>query len=245
MRVPPRGAEEARAQMLELFPNGFAEVARSDGLELVVYTDEAGEERARAVFPHLVAVPFSQGWEEEWKRFHRPVRVGPLWIGPPWRTPAADATAVVIDPGRAFGTGSHGTTRLCLRFLLALERGSLLDAGCGSGVLAIAGAKLGFTPVTALDNDPQAVEAAERNAAANGVSLDIRLADALVEELPRANVVVANIALDAVQRLAPGLSCERLVTSGYLRSQSPELPGFRHLARRRAREWAADLFARE
>ena len=102
-------------------------------------------------------------------QFHKPVRVGRLWIGPPWEEPDADAIAVVIDPGRAFGTGGHPTTQLCLELLEAEERGSVLDVGCGSGVLSIAAAKLGFAPVLAFDFDPQAVEASERNAADNGV----------------------------------------------------------------------------
>ena len=81
----------------------------------------------------------------------------------------------VVDPGRAFGTGGHATTRLCLELLDGVERGSLLDVGCGSGVLAIAAARLGFGPVLALDHDPAALEATKRNAAANGVELDAQV----------------------------------------------------------------------
>ena len=86
--------------------------------------------------------------------------MGPLWIGPPWESAPADALAVVIDPGRAFGTGAHATTRLCLELLLDAPRGSVLDVGCGSGVLAIAAARLGFGPVAAVDVDEIAVDAA-------------------------------------------------------------------------------------
>src|SRR5947207_2398002 len=89
---------------------------------------------------------------------------------------AADGLAeVVIDPGQAFGTGGHATTRLCLELLLTLEPGgAVVDVGCGSGVLAISAAKLGWSPLTALDHDPAAVEAARANAAVNGVALDVR-----------------------------------------------------------------------
>ena len=84
------------------------------------------------------AADVEDGWEDRWRKFHRPVRVGRLWVGPPWETPPADALAVVIDPGRAFGTGAHPTTQLCLELLQELEPGSLLDVGCGSGVLSVA-----------------------------------------------------------------------------------------------------------
>ncbi len=99
----------------------------------------------------------------------------------------------MIDPGRAFGTGGHATTRLCLQLLLELEPSSLLDIGCGSGVLAVCAARLGFSPVTALDVEDAALEATRRNANANGVDLDVRLADALAEPLPRAEAVTANV----------------------------------------------------
>src|SRR5207302_10084289 len=105
-------------------------------------------------------------WRDRWMAFHRPVLIGPIWIGPPWCEPPADAISIVIEPGRAFGTGAHATTRLCIELLLELERGSLVDLGCGSGVLAIAAAKLWSSPVLALDSDQGAVAATAANAAA-------------------------------------------------------------------------------
>jgi ribosomal protein L11 methyltransferase len=152
---------------------------------------------------------------------------------------------VVVDPGRAFGTGGHPTTRLCLELLLELERGSLLDVGCGSGVVAIAAARLGFDPIVALDHDPAALEATQRNAAANGVLLELRLADALADPLPAADVAVANVSGEIVRRLARGLDAAAVVASGYLERDEPELPGFRRQQRRTAGGWAADLFRRE
>ncbi len=118
------------------------------------------------------------GWEERWKRFHSPVLVAErIWVRPPWEEPLdrADVIDLVIDPGRAFGTGAHPTTRLCLELLVGLagegSPGSLCDLGCGSGVLSIGAARLGFAPVVALDADRLAVEATALNAGANGVSL--------------------------------------------------------------------------
>jgi ribosomal protein L11 methyltransferase len=231
--------------MLELFPQGFEELDRADGVELVAYTDASGEERLWAAFGQVAAEDVAGGWEERWRDFHRPVRVGSLWIGPPWEEPPPDADAVVVDPGRAFGTGGHATTRLCLELLAELGRGSLLDVGCGSGVLAIAAARLGYAPVTALDHDESAIEATRRNAVANAVELDCRLADAFDGELPATDVALVNISPEAVAQLLPLLAARTVVTSGYLERDRPEANGFRHERRLAADGWAADVFRRE
>jgi ribosomal protein L11 methyltransferase len=151
----------------------------------------------------------------------------------------------VIDPGRAFGTGSHPTTRLCLGFLTDLEPSSLLDAGCGSGVLSIAAAKLGFEPIVAIDVDPAAVEAARRNALANGVEVDVRQGDAREENLPGTELVLANMSLAAVEAVASRMAARRLVTAGYFHSRMPNVSGFIHRERRIDGGWAADLFERQ
>lgn len=229
--------------MLELFPEGFEEVERPDGVELAAYTTAAGEERLWQVFGGARAHDVDADWDVRWRDFHRPVRIGPLWVGPPWEEPDDGATAVVVDPGRAFGTGAHPTTRLCLELLLDAERGSLLDVGCGSGVLSIAAALVGFGPVVAVDVEAASIEATEANAAVNGVRLDARRVDA-DEPLPPAEVAVANISLDAVLRLPGRVDAPVLVTSGYLAAERPELPGWVHADRREADGWAADLHRR-
>jgi ribosomal protein L11 methyltransferase len=232
--------------MLELFPEGFEEVDRDDGVELVGYTDGSGEERMWLAFGATTARDVSLGWEERWRDFHRPVIVDGLWIGPPWEEAPADRPTVVIDPGRAFGTGGHETTRLTLRLLNRLDRrGSLLDVGCGSGVLSIAAARLGFWPITAVDVDAQAVAATLRNAAANNVRLRAHVADALTDEVPPANVAIANVTFEIAVAVAPRVDATRLVTSGYLVSDGPPpLEGFVHVERLTENGWAADAYAR-
>jgi ribosomal protein L11 methyltransferase len=211
-------------------------------LELAVYGDAA--ERVLGAFPDALLTEVEAGWEDRWREFHRPVRIGPLWVGPPWETPPDGALAVVVDPGRAFGTGAHPTTRLCLELLLDLPRTSLLDVGCGSGVLAIAAAQLGFGPVTAIDLEEPAVQATRANAATNGVAVEVRLIDALVGSLPDAEMVVANIALAPVSLLGERIAAGMFVTSGYLVADRPRPAGYEHRERRELDGWAADLFDR-
>jgi ribosomal protein L11 methyltransferase len=242
--VVPREQEEvAVARLLELFPAGAQIEYRQGGTVAVSAYLPADElARVREEVPDATLTPVDEGWEDAWRRFHVPVAIGPLWVGPPWETPPPALDAVVIDPGRAFGTGAHETTRLCVELLLDLPPASLLDIGCGSGVLAIAAAKLGYGPVQAVDVEQASVEATTENARVNGVDVEAWCADALVDELPPAGVVVANILLGAVEAVAPRVSCERLVTSGYLRADRPLLPGYAHLARREHERWAADLW---
>jgi ribosomal protein L11 methyltransferase len=242
VRVPLARAEEARAVMLELFPEGFEEVDHELDLELAAYAGPGAEERFWQVFGPGAAAEVEPGWQEAWKRFHRPVRVGRLWLGPPWEDPDPDAVPVVIDPGLAFGTGAHATTRLCLELLLERPPTSVLDLGCGSGVLSVAAAQLGFRPVTALDVDPQAVEAARENADRNGAEITVSQADVFADQLPDAQLSLANITLEGVELLAPRLKGAELIASGYLAAERPAPTGWRHWERREADGWAADLF---
>lgn len=240
--MPLDAAETLRAQFVELAPEGFEESELAGALELAVYGLAA--ERVLAAFPVASVTEVADGWEDRWREFHHAVRIGPLWVGPPWDSPENGATAIVIDPGRAFGTGAHATTRLCLGLLIDRPRGSLLDLGCGSGVLAIAAARLGFGPVVALDVDPVAVEIAKENALANGVEIELGLADARTAELPATDLAVANVALADVEALAPRLTARSAITSGYLGSDFPALAGYAPLERRELDGWAADLFER-
>jgi ribosomal protein L11 methyltransferase len=148
----------------------------------------------------------------------------------------------VIDPGRAFGTGAHPSTRLCLELLLEQQRCSVLDVGCGSGVISIAAAKLGFAPVVGVDVDAVAVEVTQANAVANGVAVAAEAVDASAGPLPPAGLAVANISLALVEAAAEGLRSPRVVTAGYLASDRPRLPGFDHVGHRELDGWGADVF---
>lgn len=232
--------------MLELFPQGFEEVERRGVLELAAYTDAAGATGMWRAFGEYAWSEVPEDWQDRWREFHRAVEVAGVWVGPPWLDPPADGIAVVIDPGRAFGTGAHPTTQACLELLaeLAASGGSVLDVGCGSGVLSIAAAKLGFAPVIALDHDEVTVETARRNARVNSVDIEVRLLEALADPLPAVDIAVANISATILEALAPRVDAALLVTSGYLASDAPEISAFVHRERRERDGWAADLWAR-
>ena len=174
-------------------------------------------------------------WAERWREFHRPLVLGDaLTVRPPWEPAARTRLDVVIDPGQAFGTGAHATTALCLELLLQARHEdampaepSCVDLGCGSGVLAIVAAQLGFAPVIALDFDPLAVAAAQENARRNGVVIDVRRFDLRDGQVPDAELVVANVLAppllawaSAQRRLPP-----RLILSGLLATEADRVAG--------------------
>jgi ribosomal protein L11 methyltransferase len=237
-------AEPARARFLDLFPDGFEEASTTDGIDLTAYTDESGERRVRAAFDSVVTRRVEPGWEDRWREFHRPVVVGGLWVGPPWERPPAGTTSVIVEPARAFGTGAHPTTRACIELLARCKRGSVLDVGCGSGVLSIAARKLGFEPVLALDVDPVAVEATRSNAERNGVEIDVRVGDALRDELPEADVLLANIELRAVEAVLARWEGRCAIASGYLVREALRAPGWERELRLELEGWAAERFWR-
>ena len=147
-------------------------------------------------------------WRDALRDFHQPVVAGRVRVRPPWVAPLAGMHDVVIDPGMAFGTGQHPTTRTALELLQRVpDRAAVLDAGCGSGILAIAARRLGFGPVTAIDFDPDSVAATARAARANMVdAVDVRRATIGEDPLPVAPVLLANITLEVLRVLAAQLA---------------------------------------
>lgn len=253
LRVRREQAEVALAELLALAPAGVEETELDGGLVEYAIYGPPGE------LPELPALQVAAGdalvdvettevpgdWAERWRRFHRPVLIADrLHVRPPW------VEDVVIDPGQAFGTGAHDTTRLCLELLLTLEpRGPLADVGCGSGVLGIAAAKLGWGPVLALDHEAAAVEATRANAAANGVQVEARRWDLRSDPLPDAPIVLANLVRPLLLRYAERIERPpaRLLASGLLPEEAEEVAaafarhGLRERARRASAEWAALL----
>jgi ribosomal protein L11 methyltransferase len=262
VRVRRADAELALAELLALAPAGVEETELGDEVEYAIYgapgeLPELGDVEAAAggALMSVSSREVADDWAERWKSFHRPLELGDaLVVRPPWSPPAAgQALDVVIDPGQAFGTGAHATTRGCLELLLELEPGGpLLDVGCGSGVLAIAAAKLGWGPVTAVDHDPLAVAATEANAAANGVTLEARRLDVRAEPLPVAPTVLANLLRPLLLAVAERMkdAPDRLVASGLLTAEAGEVAAaFHHLrlgetARRERDGWASLLLKR-
>ncbi|HEX4009386.1 MAG TPA: 50S ribosomal protein L11 methyltransferase [Solirubrobacteraceae bacterium] len=261
VRVHRRQAELVLAELLELAPSGVEEVeVGPDVIEYAVY-GAPGElpalpdlrAAAGGAYVDIHTEEIADDWSERWRSFHRPLVIGDrLTVRPPWEPPGDTALDVVVDPGQAFGTGAHATTRLCLELMLEQHpRGSLIDLGCGSGVLAIVAAKLGWDPVTALDYDRAATVATTENAARNGVGLEVRELDLRHEQVPRSDLVVANVLAPpllgwaAFQReLAP-----RLILGGLLATEADRVAeafasrGRHALQRRVSGEWAALLLA--
>ena len=222
--------------LLELAPSGLEQVDGDGWVEYALYgapgelpslPEGEADVGGRRVSVRGEEVP--DDWAERWKRFHVPVLIGGrLYVRPPWEQPAVrpGVAEIVIDPAQAFGTGAHPTTRLCLELLLEIEpRDSFADLGCGSGVLAIAAAKLGFAPVAAFDSDRGAIDATRANARDNAVVLDrVERWDLRREPPPAARTVAANLMRPLLLQLAPRLEQpDALIVSGLLEEEADEV----------------------
>jgi len=266
VRVARANADSALAELLSFSPAGVEEIDDDpDTIEYVLY-GASGELPSlhalkASVGDALVEVSTSEiadDWSSRWRSFHQPIEIaGRLYVRPPWHPPPRNGALldIVIDPGQAFGTGSHATTRLCLEYLAALAgageaRGALLDLGTGSGVLAIAAAKLGFSPVSGVDHEIESVAAARENAAVNGVAVECSRLDLLRDELPVAPTMTANLLAPLLLDLARRLPAPpaRLIASGLLTNQLDEVAaafehrhGMAERTRRHEGEWSALL----
>ena len=274
LRVRCQDAEIALAELLELAPSGVEERDLGDVVEYAVY-GAPGElptlpdlrARAGGALVEITTEELPDGWDERWKAFHRPVEVHAggraLRVRPPWEPPLCEGSVeeLVIDPAQAFGTGAHHTTRLCLQLLLEMIEpgppGACVDLGCGSGVLAIAAARLGWAPVLGIDNEAESVRATLDNAAVNGVTVGVRMHDLLRDgPAPAAPIVLANLLRGLLLHIAEdgfadGVLPERMVASGLLAHEADEVSeafaqrlGLRETARRHGGEWAALLLER-
>lgn len=243
IRCRAENAELTLAQLMDLAPSGVEEVRAGEFVEYAVYgpPGEVPElpDLQAAVGDDLVSVSTTEvadDWHERWKQFHGTVSVGDdergrVVLRPTWEDATAEDAGVVeivLDPGQAFGTGSHPTTRLCLDLTLDLHAGGeVVDLGCGSGVLAIAAALRGFSPVRAYDFDPLAVEASRENARRNGIELAVEHADLRVSLPPLAPVVFANLMrpllLEVAGQLPSDHPLEHMILSGLLDEEADEI----------------------
>lgn len=264
VRCEPEYAEHVLANLLELAPNGVEEERGPGWIEFAIYgppgeVPELGELQA-AAGGSLVDVTTSSvpdDWADRWTDFHRPIEVGGrIGVRPSWWDAKDGLLDVVVDPGRAFGTGGHPTTRLSLALLLVLEEageasGPLADWGTGSGVLAIAAGKLGWGPVSACDREPASLEAAAANAEANGVEVALSRVDVRESAPPLAPTVVANLTAGLLRECARHLlgaqAPRALVCSGMLATETEAVSanfaaaGLAVVERRVEGDWASLL----
>lgn len=263
LRVRREDAELVLAELLELAPSGVEELDIDlDTVEYAVYGSpgelpELPDLRAAAggALIDVRTTEVADDWADRWREFHRPLVLGDrLAVRPPWEPPQGTALEIVIDPARAFGTGAHPTTRLCLELLLDLPAGGgpAIDLGCGSGVLAIAAAMLGHTPVLALDYDQLAVDATIQNAGVNGVAelVETRKFSLIDEPVPPAPLVLANLLrplLLAWSAKMAGTAHRWIIASGLLEQEADGISasirshGYRERRRLVRGEWAALL----
>jgi ribosomal protein L11 methyltransferase len=265
VRCAPEQAELVLAELTVLAPNGVEEERGPGYVEYAIYGGE-GElpelgDLDAAIGGGRVEVSATEipdDWADRWRDFHKPLLVAErLWLRPSWEPRHEGAIDVVVDPGQAFGTGAHPTTRLCLELLCELEGegeagGELVDLGTGSGVLAIAAAKLGWSPIRGYDHEPAALEVAAANAEANGASFALERTN-LRERLPDlAPTVVANMTAPILRAVAGQMETPPrvLVCSGLLPSEQDEVAavfasvGLSEDQRRQDGDWAALLLRR-
>ena len=208
IRVRAQDAEIAFARLEPVLAAGVEEVELDDLVEFAVYGDALpSDEEVRALagdaVVELVRSRMDSGWALAWQDHLTPVSIGALTVRPPWIEGGIDD--LVIDPGPSFGAASHPTTRLCLELLQETPPTGLADWGAGSGVLAIAGARLGFTPVVAVELDILAAHVARRNAARNGAAVEVVEGD-VTADAPWAPTIVANLTLPLLVAVAAGVS---------------------------------------
>jgi ribosomal protein L11 methyltransferase len=268
VRVARERAELVAAELLVLSPGGLEERELEGGLvELAIYgaageLPEPGEVRAAIgdAIVDVVTTVVPDDWEERWRQWHRSLDVGPLRVRPPWEPPREGALDIVIDPGQAFGTGAHPSTRLTLALLVDVVRaggaaprpGPLADWGCGSGVLSVAAAKLGFEPVLACDHEAPAVEATIVAAERNDVAIEVSRCDLRRTPGPWAPTVTANLVRPLLLEIAAAMERppERLLASGLEVGEVDEVAaafarhGLALAARRDGDGWSAILLER-
>ena len=259
IRVPTEHADAVLGELVALAPGGFEQVDGEGFVEFALYGAPGelpdlppGPAHIGGAEVHVSATELGDDWADRWREFHKPAQIEGIHVRAPWHEPASEGIDIMIDPAQAFGTGAHPTTRMCLELLQELPAGgALVDLGCGSGVLAIAAAKLGFRPITAVDHELAAIEATSANARDNGVTLErVERRDLRAEPGPLEAVTVANLVRPLLLRVAELLpeQPETLIVSGLLEGEEDEVAAafapLRERRRLRLQGWSALLLSR-
>jgi ribosomal protein L11 methyltransferase len=266
VRCGPEAADAVLAELLALAPGGVEQEDGPGWVEYAIYgapgeLPELGSVQALAGEDRIEvrSEEIPDDWADRWRDFHEPVLIGGrVLVRPSWLAPEGEAPAVqvVVDPGQAFGTGAHPTTRMSIELLLELAEadgahGTLVDLGTGSGVLAVTAAKLGFHPVLAVDQERAALEATRANARANGVELEVARVNLREGIPPLGETVIANLTAPLLIEVAERIRDRQdwipraLVCSGLLHREEDAVAaafgeaGLAVRADRRSADWSA------
>jgi ribosomal protein L11 methyltransferase len=253
-----------RSGLDAFFPRSGNDKSLRREVERYVEINERGSKRAQR--PRLQwKIIKAENWEQSWKRFIKPRRVGKnFWVTPPWLTPPKfrRRRVITIEPGMAFGTGTHATTRGCMEFIewvaerMGCKKFTALDVGTGSGLLAIALAFLGATEIWAIDNDPVALNVARENLRANDVADRVRVSGTDLSRIRRTfAVVVANLTAETILDIASALENRVapkgfMILSGILQQKAGAVvrrfrADFQIIERRRRQQWMTLLLQRK
>lgn len=240
VKCRPDVAEMVLAELVQISPGGVEEEAGPGWIEYAIYGAEgelpdlgAVEAAAGDELVEITSERIPDDWADRWRDFHEPTVVadGRVVIRPAWHeNPEPGALDVVIDPGQAFGTGAHPTTRMCVDMLVFLAdqghaEGALVDLGTGSAVLAIVAAKLGWSPILGVDHEAAALVAAAENARANGVQLEVRRMNLRENPPPPATTIVANLVAPVLRDVAVLITDppRTLIISGLLTDEAEDV----------------------
>jgi ribosomal protein L11 methyltransferase len=266
VRCRPEQAELVLAELVQLAPGGVEEEAGQGWVEYAIYGAEGelpdlGQVKAAAgeSLVEITSERIPDDWADRWRDFHEPTVLadGRVVIRPAWReSPEPDALDVLIDPGQAFGTGAHPTTRMCVDMLVWLSdrgqaSGPLVDLGTGSAVLAIVAVKLGFSPVLGVDHEEAALKAAGENACLNDAEISFERINLRADPAPSAPTIVANLTAPVLRDVAARLTepPHTLILSGLLTGEADHVAsefgphGLRTAERLDSGDWSALLLS--
>ena len=195
------------------------------GLSRVKFYVQPGDPLIEEFPEALLREVRDEDWENNWKQYYKPIKIGKLTVVPEWEEKPAEGISLVLDPGLTFGTGSHATTHMCLEAIqeISLENASVLDLGCGSGILGIGAMLLGAKECTSIDIDDKSPKVVNENAELNGVHINALAGDVLGKNWSGYDVVLANIVADVIVKLIPKIKAPYFICSGIIDGREDEI----------------------